>query len=362
MRIVSLLPAGTEMVCALGLGEALVGVSHECAFPPQVAGKPVVMRGLVPTEQMSQAEIDAEVTRRLHVGEPIYEVDGEALERLSPDLLITQELCEVCAASPKDLAAVLASLAKRPEVLQLTPRSLGDILQNLADLGQATGRRAEAERLIASLEARIKAVRAGALQAERQPRVFCMEWLDPPYCSGHWVPEMVSICNAVDALSKMGTDSVRVPWQAVLDWAPEMLLVMPCGYDLEGVIQRAEALPRLPGWQELPAVAQGRVFAVDANSYFACPGPRVVDGLELLAHLIRPEQFTWSGPSNAFSPLRTKACSRCAAPFLCRPEPGCWCEAAALPAGAAERLCQAYGDCLCPDCLPVAEAEQTPAI
>jgi len=357
MRIVSLLPAATEMICALGLGDELVGVSHECAYPPEVRLKPAVMSAILPTGEMSQAEIDAEVTRRLRAGEPLYDVDAEGLRALAPDLLITQELCEVCAASPRDLAAALAILPDRPRVLQLTPRSLGDVLGNIAEVGEATGRRAQAAQLIAAAEARIEAVRSRAAAAAARPRVFCMEWLDPPYCSGHWVPEMVEICGGVDALSRKGTDSVRVPWQAVLDWRPEVLIVMPCGFGMEETVRQAEILPSLPGWRDLPAVQSGRVFAVDANAYFACPGPRLVDGLELLAHLIQPDLFAWQGDSQAYGLLRTKACAVCATPFLCRPAPGCWCEGVSLSRETSQALCQDYADCLCPSCLKGAEAQ-----
>jgi iron complex transport system substrate-binding protein len=351
MRIVSLLPAATEILYALGLEDALVGVSHECAYPPAVRGKPVVMHGVVPTETMTQAQIDLEVTRRLHAGEPLYEMDVEALSALAPDLVITQELCEVCAASPRDLAGALAVLARRPQVLQLTPRSLDGILENIREVGAATGRAAAAEALAASCAARIAAVGARAALATERPRVFCMEWLEPPYCSGHWVPEMVELGGGVDALSRKGTDSVRVPWEAVLDWAPEVLVVMPCGYGLEAVQRQAEMLPALPGWTDLPAVRDGRVFAVDADAYFARPGPRIVEGLELMAHLIQPQLFGWSGEAGAFAQLRTKSCARCEAPFACRPAPGCWCEGVGLPAGTAARLCGAFEDCLCPGCL-----------
>jgi iron complex transport system substrate-binding protein len=310
MRIVSLLPAATEMLAALGALDNLVGVSHECAHPPEVKAKPIVMRGVVDVGIMSQAEIDAEVTRRLSAGEPIYELDVSRLKALAPDLIITQDLCEACAASPRDLAAARAALAREPRVLQLTPRSLADILDNVAEVGAAIGRVAEAAVLIAALRARMAAVAKRAAAATSRPRVFCMEWLDPPYCSGHWVPEMVELAGGHDALSRKGSDSVRTPWQAVRDWAPEVLVVMPCGYELGAAQQLTEALPALPGWVDVPAVRAGRVFVVDANAYFARPGPRVFQGLELLAHLIQPERFGWAGPPDAFAPLRTKACDR----------------------------------------------------
>ncbi|HEY5677894.1 MAG TPA: cysteine-rich CWC family protein [Myxococcales bacterium] len=167
---------------------------------------------------------------------------------------------------------------------------------------------------------------------------------------------MIELAGGFDRLSRKGTDSVRVPWSAVLDWAPEVLVVMPCGYPLDTVQRHAEMLPALPGWADLPAVRAGRVFAADADSYFARPGPRLVEGLEMLAHFLHPELFAWAGAPDAFVPLRTKACARCDAAFLCRPAPGCWCEGVPLPRGAAEQLCGVYDDCLCPRCLAPALA------
>lgn len=360
-RIVSLLPAATEMVCALGLESQLVGRSHECAYPDAALEKPVVMRGVVDTAAMTEAEIDAEVTRRLRAGEPLYEIDSALLEALSPDLLITQELCEVCAASPKDLAVVLTQMARPPTVLQLTPKSLAAVLENIATLGAATGRSAEASALIAGLEARIAAVKARA-DGARGRRVFCLEWLDPLYCSGHWVPEMVELAGGDDALGRRGTDSVRIGWEEVLAWAPEVLIVAPCGYGLDAVVRHAAMLPTLPGWSELPAVREARVFAVDADAYLARPGPRLIDGLEMLAHLIHPERFGWTGAAGAFEPLRTKTCEACGDAFMCRTASGCWCEEVDLPPGRAAALSGCYDDCLCPACLePAAARARSPA-
>jgi iron complex transport system substrate-binding protein len=350
MRIVSLLPAATEILYALGVGGEVVGVSHECAYPPEASHKPRVTRSLLPARE-TQAAIDAEVTRRLRAGEPIYETDAELIEALAPELVIAQDLCEVCAASPKDLVAALARLSRTPQMLRLAPRSLGGILQDILEIGRAVGRDGAAHDLVARCEARMESVRSKAAAIPSRPRICCLEWMDPPYGSGHWAAEMTILCNASDALGRVGADSVRIAWEDVLAWAPETLIVMPCGFDLETVLSHAEALPSLPGWTSLPAVRAGKVFAVDADAYFARPGPRAFDGLELMAHHVHPEHFDWGGGGGAFAPIRTKVCEACASPFVCRPEPGCWCEKIELPAGAAAALACDYGDCLCPRCL-----------
>jgi iron complex transport system substrate-binding protein len=304
-RIVSLLPSASEMACALGLADQLVGVTHECDYPPEARAKPAVVRNALDLAAMSQRQIDEAVSARLRDGLGLYELDAALIERLSPDLIITQSLCDVCAPSGNEIARLLDTLSKKPEILWMTPRSLAEIDDNLRDLGRATGRLARAERLIDEGHARLAAVAAAARGIARRPRVFCMEWLDPVYCCGHWVPEMVGIAGGEDALGRLGSDSVRVAWDDVLAWAPEVLILMPCGYDLEAADARAPALFDRPGVETLPAVRDGRVYVVDANSYFARPGPRVVDGVELLAHLIHPDRFGWSGQPDAFRRLAT---------------------------------------------------------
>jgi len=288
------------MACALGLGNQLVGITHECDYPPEVQGKPIVVRNVLPIETMSQPEIDAAVTQRMRDGLSLYQVDEKLLQELAPDMIITQDLCQVCAPSGNEVTQALNLLPKKPQILWLTPKSLEGIFENLRELGQASGRVKEAEELIASGRARLEKLADATRNLSQRPRVFCMEWLDPVYCSGHWMPEMVEIAGGVDALARKGTDSVRIPWEDVLKWSPEVLIITPCGFNLDKVIELTPQLFSNPGWSELPAVRNDHVYAVDANSYFARPGPRVVDGTELLAHLFHPDLFHWKGSPEAF--------------------------------------------------------------
>ncbi len=306
-RIVSFLPSATEMICALGLTDRLAGVTHECDFPPEVRDKPIVVHSALAIDAMSQSEVDAAIAERLRQGLSLYQVDERVLRRIAPDLIVTQDLCQVCAPSGNEVAQVLASLPTEPKILWLTPKSLEQIFENLRELGAATDRRQQAEEIIADARARLERIAARTARLPVRPRVFCMEWIDPVYCSGHWVPEMVEIAGGIDELGREGADSVRIPWREVLHWAPEVLIVMPCGCELAKAAEQARQLFGYPGAFELPAVRDGRVYAVDANSYFARPGPRVVEGTELLAHLLHPEVFAWSGPADAFCNLERPA-------------------------------------------------------
>lgn len=302
-RIVSFLPSATEMVCVLGLADKLVGITHECDYPPAVKGKPVVIRSAVPVEQMTQAGIDKAVAERLRKGLNVYQVDENLLRELAPDLILTQDLCQVCAPSGNEVTQTLNALREKPQILWLTPRTLADIATNLRDIGATAGCLDKAEKWIAANFGKIDEIARRAAQCASRPRVFCMEWLDPVYCSGHWVPEMVRIAGGVDELAREGRDSVRIAWNDVLEWAPEVLVLMPCGNHLDKVLELAPQLRSLAGWPDLLAVRKNQVYAVDASSYFARPGPRVVQGTELLAHLIHPERFSWSGPETAYKRL-----------------------------------------------------------
>ena len=299
-RIVSFLPSATEMACALGLVDQLVGITHECDYPPEVRGKSVVVSNVLPIENMSQPEIDVAVAERMRSGLSLYQVDEQLLRELAPDLILTQNLCQVCAPSGNEVAQLLKVLPKQPEILWLTPRTLDEIFDNLRQLGEATGRIEQAAELIDVGRERLAKLAAVTNDLPGRPRVFCMEWLDPVYCSGHWMPEMVALAGGIDELGRPGADSVRIPWTDVVEWAPEVLIVTPCGFNLDKVMELIPSLSDYPGWSDLPAVRNGRVYAVDANSYFARPSLRVVEGTELLAYLIHPDLFTWQGPMTAF--------------------------------------------------------------
>ena len=302
-RIVSFLPSATEMACALGLSDQLVGITHECDYPPSIQSKPVVVRAVLPIATMTQAEIDAAVAERMRDGRSLYQVDEKLLQELAPDLILTQDLCQVCAPSGNEVAKALELLPSKPQILWLTPNSLDEIFANVRELGAATNRASEAAELIAQGRGRLEAIETVTRNLQHRPRVFCMEWLDPIYCGGHWMPEMVRIAGGVDSLSQAGTDSIRISWEKVLEWQPEVLIVTPCGFNLEQAIEQSRLLPTYPNWSSLPAVRQGQVYAVDANSFFARPGPRVVDGTELLAHLIHPALFSGNRFKKAYQRL-----------------------------------------------------------
>lgn len=302
-RIVSFLPSATEIAFTLGLGENVVGVTHECDYPAEARTRTIVVRNVLPLETMNQSEIDLAVAERIGSGQSLYQIDERLLEELSPDLILTQDLCQVCAPSGNEVSQILNSLTKKPEILWMTPRTIAEIENNIRDLGVATGRSAQAERLIADGRTRLNRVAETTLRLTAHPRVSFLEWLDPVYCAGHWVPEMIEIAGGIDRLGRKGADSLRVSWEDILAWAPEVLIVAPCGFNLEQVLEQVQPLVTRPGWSDLPAVRSGRVFAVDANSYFARPGPRVVEGTELLAHLFHPDRFEWTGPKDAYGVL-----------------------------------------------------------
>ena len=288
MRIISLLPSATEILFALGLGDEVVGVSHECDFPPEARTRPVVIQSRL-SHDASPGEIDRMVSEYVARGESLYSVDAEALAELLPDLIVTQDLCHVCAASPDDLSASLSRLPNAPAVLSLNPRSLEDVWEDILRVGNAT-RRADAARvLISELREHVARVKEFASRIGGRPRVVCLEWLDPFFVAGHWVPEMVEVAGGRDVLGRAEAPSFRVTAQQVIDAAPEFLLVMPCGYSALDAAREYLATRPPPGWETIPAVREGRVYALEASAYFSRPGPRLAIGVEALVNLFHPE-------------------------------------------------------------------------
>lgn len=290
MRICTLLPSATETAFALGLGDSVVAVSHECDFPAAAREKRVVVRGSIDSDNSTSREIDDLVRQRLSEGEGLYSLDLELLRRINPDLIITQGLCDVCAVGYDDVMAAAGSLRPPARVLSLSPGSLGEVLSDIARVGNATGTPERAEALVDTLRERVERVAGGVPRDRPRPKVACLEWLDPLYAAGHWVPEMVELAGGMDVLAAKHEPSARVSMETLVEAAPEVMVLMPCGFDESRTRKEWEPLKDLPEWRGIPAVANGRVFAVDGSKYFNRPGPRLVDGLEILARLIHPEQ------------------------------------------------------------------------
>jgi iron complex transport system substrate-binding protein len=291
MRICSLLPGATEIAFALGLGDDVVGVTHECDYPAEARQKPIVVRSSIDANRMTSLEIDRWVSERLRSNKSLYIIDEKRLREAAPDVILTQGLCDVCAIDYDEVVTASETLAKKPKIVSLTPNCLSDVLTDLARVGEATGQRQKAEQLIRDLEQRITAVRERAAKLSARPRVACFEWFDPLYAAGHWVPDMVEIAGAEDVLGRSGEPSARVEWQNVREDAPDILVLMPCGFDVSRTLEEAPVLKRLEGWHGMPAVKDGRVYAVNGHAFFSRPGPRLVDGVEILAHVTHPEVF-----------------------------------------------------------------------
>ena len=271
------------MVHALGAGSELVGRSHECDYPTSVTRLPVVSRPALDLDAASPEEIDLAVAQRMDTGDTLYTIDEVLLRDLHPDVILTQNLCRVCAPSGDELTRAVRKFSLQPEVLFLTPRTIGEIENNILEVGRAIGRLEEAEALVRSNQERLARVRAAIKNAPRR-RVVFLEWTDPLFCGGHWVPEMISLAGGEDPLGRAGEDSVRMDWDDVVNAKPEIIIVSPCGYRLDRSVELARQMREVVG---------AEAYAVDANAYFARPGPRVVEGVELLAHLFHPDLVTW---------------------------------------------------------------------
>src|SRR5437763_999443 len=283
MRIVSLVPSATEMLFALGLGPDVVAVTHECDYPAAALELPKITRDVLPAG-LSAVEIDAAVKERTLAGESIYELDADALRELGPDLIVTQALCSVCAVSYDDVRAIAEEIDTQPLVIALDPHTLGEVLGDARTLAQATDRKDAAVELVRDAAARIDRVRL-AVRGARRPRVVALEWLDPPFAAGHWTPQLIEFAGGEDVLGLPGENSEQRSCDEVAAAQPDVVVVMPCGYDAE-IAHREAEMHR----DELAALGAGEVIAVDASAYFSRPGPRIVDGLELLAHILHPER------------------------------------------------------------------------
>ena len=288
MRVASLLPSATEIMYFVGAGDSLVGVTHECDHPPGVETLPKLTSTSIDHHSMSSGEIDSAIGKHLTDAESIYSLDAELLGELEPDLVLTQGLCEVCAVSLSIVEHATAGLPKVPRVLSMNPTSLGEVLDATVEVGEAVGRGAEACEKVVSLRERLARVEEAVARLPR-PRIGCIEWLDPPFSAGHWVPEMACIAGGEELFARAGEPSARLCWDEVFEVAPEVLVLMPCGFDAARTVEEARVLPELPGWSDLPAVKNERVWAVDANSYFSRPAPRLVEGVEILSHILHPE-------------------------------------------------------------------------
>ncbi len=287
MRIVSLLPSATEIVCELGLGDQLIGVTHECDFPKFVRGLPKVTRTLIPHDASSH-EIDALVRERLRTERALYSLDLPTLENLRPELIVTQALCDVCAVAESEVTAAACSLPGRPRVVNLEPSSLAEVFECLQLVGDAAGATEQALKVVAKLRARVEVVESRSRSINARPRVVLLEWIDPPFCSGHWSPELVRKAGGIELLGREGEPSRTTPWHEILQADPDFMVIACCGFDIERTREDLPTLASFPGFDQLSCARSNNIYLIDGNAYFSRPGPRLVDSLELLAHILHP--------------------------------------------------------------------------
>ena len=290
-RIVSLLPAATEIAAALGLLDQVVGVSHECDFPTEANERPRVTRCAVHGAELASRNVDEWVRRTLYDNGSIYTIDEPLLRQLRPDVILTQKLCDVCAVGYGTVAKLAQTLPGPPRVVNLEPTSLADIFDDIRRVADACDARERVEKLIVNLFERVENVRERTATIPDRPRCFLMEWVDPPFCSGHWGPELVEIAGGRDSLGRKYQSSSQIEWEQVLDARPEIIVLALCGYDTDRARRDYELLRRFPDFGSIPAADSGQVYVVNASAYFARPGPRIVDSLEILAGILHPTEF-----------------------------------------------------------------------
>ena len=304
MRIASLLPSATEILCALGLADQIVGVSHECDFPAEIAGRPVLTAPKI-DPRASSAEIDAAVRRLVRDGLSVYRIEAEALRAARPDLIVTQQQCEVCAVSFDEVERAARDLLDAPvRIVSLTPARLDDVLADFTRVAAAAGVPDAGARLVAASRERLDVIRRRVAPARSRPRVACIEWLDPLMVAGNWVPEMVALGGGAYDLVAPGAHSPAITWAALAAAQPDVVIVMPCGFDLAQTHRELPALVARPEWQAIPAVRNGRAYVIDGNAYVNRPGPRLIDSAELLAGLIQPGFCANLMPANGWERIK----------------------------------------------------------
>jgi iron complex transport system substrate-binding protein len=306
-RIVSFLPSSTEILYELGLGNQVVGVTHECKFPEDAKTKPRVINSSFETSKLSSTEIDKRIVELIRTGGDIYLIDDKKLKESTPDLIIAQGVCEVCAPFTKEIERAVSMLGYRPDVLVLDPHDLDDILISIMDIAERVNRIREGRKLVVSLRKRIDYIMAKSVARVQtknkvhRPKVLCIEWIDPLFIAGHWIPQMVEIAGGINGLSLRGSPSKRISMDEIVQFQPDKIILMPCGFDLSRTLQDSEMLKKNAEWSNLQAIQASEVYAVNAVDYFSKPGPRTITGLEVLAKIINPSQFADLGvPPNSF--------------------------------------------------------------
>ena len=288
-RIVSFLPSATEILYELGVGDQVLAVTHECNYPKEASSKPRVIKSSFDPEKMTSHEIDNKVVELVHTQKDIYILDESVLKKANPDLIVAQGICEVCSPYTREINRAVEILDGKPQVLILDPKNLDDILQNVIEVGNKVNKINEAQDFVARLQERILDIKD--MPKIARPKILCIEWLDPLFTAGHWVPQMVEIAGGINGISTVGEKSRRMDIDEIIKFDPDILVLMPCGFDIKRIILEYEKLSENWKWNSLGAVKQGQVYAVNANEYFSKPGPRTVTGLEILAKIIHPDTF-----------------------------------------------------------------------
>lgn len=298
MKLCSFLPSATEIIYELGLSGILYGVTHECNYPKAALDKPKVVKSKFNTTGLTGREIDRLVSNMLSKGETLYEIDEELVNRIQPDFVFTQALCEVCAVSYDNVSKIIRDLEIKTQVVSLDPHRLVDVLKDITEIGDRTGTSRKAKTLVDKLETEIANIRSLTSRVKHRPKVACLEWLDPLMIAGHWVPDMVSIAGGVDGLNSAGSPSRRIDLQTLIEYSPEYLLMIPCGMNIEDSVKEISFSANLSQWKDIPAVSDGNVFVADADGLFSRSGPRLIEGIQLIAQILNPQFFNMPLPSD----------------------------------------------------------------